>query len=177
MEAPTPASALIHSSTLVVMGIFFLLRLAPLCINCCRLLCIVTVVGSITILYGAVCSVQTGDLKKAVAYSTISQVGYLFCGCGLLAVQETLVYLCLHALCKALLFIIVGYIVHVFGGTTSLRKMGGVFFLFPDTAAVMVILCLILCGAPYTIGFLAKELIVSKLFLSTGGALIFSAFC
>lgn len=160
MEAPTPASALIHSSTLVVMGIFLILKfssvlyLSPLTLN------IMSLFGALTILYGSLCSIQTSDLKKAVAYSTISQIGYLFCGCALLAIREVLAYLVLHAVCKAMLFVMVGYIVHVCNGTTSMKKMGGLFVVMPDIAAYTFILCLILGGAPYTVGFFVKELII-----------------
>lgn len=165
MEAPTPASALIHSSTLVVMGVFMLLRLMPLFNNSTCLLNLFSVVGALTVAYGAMFSAQTSDLKKAVAYSTISQVGYLFCGCGLCAVSETIIYLLVHAICKAMLFIFVGYVVHLFGGTTSIRKMGGLFYILPDMTLYVMILCCILSGMPYTIGFFAKELLVAK-FLS-----------
>ena len=163
MEAPTPASALIHSSTLVVMGIFMIMRVAPILRHAGSVLQVALLVGALTVLYGAVFSTQTGDLKKAVAYSTISQVGYLYCGCGLLAFRETLIYLVVHALCKAMLFIFVGYIVHLFGGTTSIRKMGGVFYIVPDVALYVFILCAVLAGAPYTVGFVAKELIVNHI--------------
>lgn len=163
MEAPTPASALIHSSTLVVMGIFMLLRTAALFRLSTAILYTAMLAGALTVLYGAVFSVQTGDLKKAVAYSTISQVGYLYCGCGLMALRETLIYLVVHAICKAMLFVFVGYIVHLFGGTTSLRKMGGIFYIAPDVAIYVFALAVILAGAPYTVGFAAKELIVSHI--------------
>jgi NADH:ubiquinone oxidoreductase subunit 5 (subunit L)/multisubunit Na+/H+ antiporter MnhA subunit len=163
MEAPTPASALIHSSTLVVMGIFMLMRFSFLFSNVTYILLIMQFVGALTILYGSIFSTLTGDLKKAVAFSTISQVGYLYCGCGLLAIRETLIYLVIHAICKAMLFVFVGYIIHLFGGTTSLRRMGGLFYIAPDISLYVVTLCLILSGAPYTIGFIAKEFILYRM--------------
>lgn len=135
------------------------------------------VVGAITIAYGAIYSTQTGDLKKAVAYSTISQVGYMFCGCAFLAFRSVLIYLVIHAVCKALLFVLVGYIVHMFGGTTSLRKMGGVFYVIPDIAIYMFILCIILAGAPYTVGYFAKELIIYNITTSFGATSYFVMFC
>nr|Q5DUY0.1 RecName: Full=NADH-ubiquinone oxidoreductase chain 5; AltName: Full=NADH dehydrogenase subunit 5 [Nyctotherus ovalis]CAI38858.1 NADH dehydrogenase subunit 5 [Nyctotherus ovalis] len=163
MEAPTPASALIHSSTLVVMGIFMILRFAPILHLSVYTLYIMSILGSLTVAYGAILATQTSDLKKAVAYSTISQIGYLFTGCAFLAFRATLIYLILHAICKALLFVLVGYIVHMFGGTTSLRRMGGIYYIVPDIAIYMFILCMVLAGAPYTVGFFAKELIVTTL--------------
>ncbi len=177
MEAPTPASALIHSSTLVVMGIFMIMRAAPIFRHAGDVLVAVTVVGAATILYGAISALKTSDLKKAVAYSTISQVGYLYCGCGLLAFRETLIYLAVHAICKALLFVFVGYVVHAFGGTTSLRKMGGLYYLAPDLALYVFILCAVLAGAPYTVGFVAKELIVAHIFSVYTPVMCFVAFC
>jgi NADH:ubiquinone oxidoreductase subunit 5 (subunit L)/multisubunit Na+/H+ antiporter MnhA subunit len=164
MEAPTPASALIHSSTLVVMGIFMLLRLNNLFLFCTALCNFLSCIGAITIAYGAIFSILTSDLKKAVAYSTISQIGYLICGCGFLAIKETLYYLIIHAVCKALLFVMVGYLVHFFGGTTSLRKMGGIYFTAPFISICMFILCISLAGAPYTVGYLAKDFLILHFF-------------
>ena len=131
MEAPTPASALIHSSTLVVMGIFLLIKFMPILQFSTAAAKFLLVLGAITVLYGSLFSIYTSDLKKSVAYSTISQIGYLFCGCGFFAVTEVLLYLTLHAICKALLFVFVGYIIHFFGGYTSLKRMGGIFFSYP----------------------------------------------
>lgn len=159
------------------MGIFMLLRLMPLFANSSVMLTVFTLTGAITIAYGAVSSVRTSDLKKAVAYSTISQVGYLYCGCGLLAINETLIYLVVHAICKAMLFIFVGYIVHLFGGTTSLRKMGGIFYIVPDIAIYVFILCVTLAGAPYTLGFLAKEFIICKILANKTISTFFILIC
>ena len=128
-------------------------------------------------MYGAIFATQTGDLKKAVAYSTISQIGYLYCSIGLLAVRETIIYLVIHAICKAMLFVFVGYIVHLFGGTTSIRKMGGIFYIVPDIAMYVFILILVLAGAPYTIGFLAKELIINHFLNINSAFMCFILFC
>lgn len=177
MEAPTPASALIHSSTLVVMGIFMIMRMALIFRHAGDVLTLALVCGSITIVYGAISATQTSDLKKTVAYSTISQIGYLYCGCGLLAFKETLIYLAVHAICKALLFVFVGYIVHAFGGTTSMRKMGGIYYQAQDMALYVFILCAILAGAPYTIGFIAKELIVNHILSVYTPVMCFVLFC
>jgi NADH:ubiquinone oxidoreductase subunit 5 (subunit L)/multisubunit Na+/H+ antiporter MnhA subunit len=167
MEAPTPASALIHSSTLVVIGVFLLLRFFLLLtynIFMCNLLLFI---GSLTVLYGSFCSIITMDLKKAVAYSTISQIGYLICGCGTLAYAETILFLVVHAFCKALLFICVGYIIHLFGGMTTIRRMGGIFYIIPAFGFFYCFLAIMLTGFPYTVGFYAKELIVTRVFLNT----------
>lgn len=145
-----------------------LMRFSFLFGNVTYILLIMQLVGALTILYGSIFSTLTGDLKKAVAFSTISQVGYLYCGCGLLAMRETLIYLVIHAVCKAMLFIFVGYIIHLFGGTTSLRRMGGLFYIAPDISLYVVTLCLILSGAPYTIGFIAKDFILYRMMTHFG---------
>ena len=164
MEAPTPASALIHSSTLVVMGIFLLIKFMPLLQFSSISAKFLLVSGSVTVLYGSLFSIYTSDLKKSVAYSTISQIGYLFCGCGFFAITEVLLYLTMHAICKALLFVFVGYIIHFFGGYTSLKRMGGIFFQLPIISMSMCIVCLFLAGLPYTTGFLAKEFLIAHIF-------------
>jgi NADH-quinone oxidoreductase subunit L len=177
MEAPTPASALIHSSTLVVLGIFLIFKFSAILHLSYSALTIFSILGSLTVLYGAIYSIQTSDLKKAVAYSTISQIGYLFCGCSLLAFKEVLLYLLMHAVCKAMLFVFVGYIVHTCNGVTSLKRMGGLFVLLPDIAIYMFILCIILAGAPYTIGFFIKELLIYHIFSCTGYFTYIIYFC
>jgi len=177
MEAPTPASALIHSSTLVVMGIFLIFKFTPILYTSPAVLSFMAVIGSMSVLYGSVYANITGDLKKAVAYSTISQIGYLFTGCALLLFKQVFLYLIVHAICKALLFIYVGYIVHMFGGTTSLRKMGGIYYIIPDVAINMFIVCLILMGAPYTVGYFAKELLLYGIFNYCGSFRYIIYFC
>lgn len=177
MEAPTPASALIHSSTLVVIGIFLILKLSALFRQSENIAVMMSLIGCLTIVYGALFSIITPDLKKAVAYSTISQVGYILCGCGFFAYQEVLCYLFIHAVCKALLFVIVGYVIHLFGGSTSIRKMGGIFYIVPDLAIFTIILCSILAGLPYTIGFYAKDYIIARISLTLNWYSIFVLSC
>lgn len=112
MEAPTPASALIHSSTLVIMGVFFIIRFNSFFEFSLIGNFFLLVIGSLTVSLGAVSAVFQNDIKKLVAYSTVSQMGYLFTGCGFLAYNEVIFYLIVHALNKAFLFILVGYVVH-----------------------------------------------------------------
>ena len=164
MEAPTPASALIHSSTLVIMGIYLIIRFNILfeftfCGNFLLLIC-----GGTTVAFGAIAASFQNDIKKLVAYSTISQMGYLFCGCGFLAYSEVIFYLIVHALNKAFLFMLVGYIVHFFFSNTDLRTMGSLFFNAPDVAIILVFISLNLMGLPLTSGFLAKEFLVFQTF-------------
>lgn len=164
MEAPTPASALIHSSTLVIMGIYLIIRFQILFEFSIVANFLLAVLGSLTIALGAVSASFQNDIKKLVAYSTISQMGYLFCGCGFLCYNEVLFYLIVHALNKAFLFIIVGYVVHFFNGNTDLRYMGSLLFYALDLAFILFIISLNLTGLPYTAGFLTKELLLFQTF-------------
>ena len=140
MEAPTPASALIHSSTLVIMGIYLILRFSLVFEFTKSLNILVSFYGSITIGLSAVTAIFQNDLKKLVAYSTISQIGYLFCGCGVGCYNEVLLYLIIHAINKANLFIIVGYIIHYFNGNTDIRYMGSLHYLLYDLSVFSLII-------------------------------------
>lgn len=166
MEAPTPASALIHSSTLVVAGVFLIIRFSFLFefayyVNLALALC-----GATTLAFSAVAATFQQDIKKLVAYSTISQIGYLVCGCGFGCYDETLIYLIIHAINKAFLFILVGYIVHLYGGNTDLRFMGGAHVFSFDVAVLLLVLAANLSGLPYLAGFAGKEFLISQFFLS-----------
>ena len=101
MEAPTPASALIHSSTLVVAGVFLIIRFSVLFEFTIVTNYVLTLVGALTLAFGAVTAIFQNDIKKLVAYSTISQIGYLVCGCGFCCYEEVIIYLVIHALNKA----------------------------------------------------------------------------
>ena len=125
MEAPTPASALIHSSTLVVAGVFLIIRFSVLFEFTLFTNYYLILLGALTLAFGAITAVFQNDIKKLVAYSTISQIGYLVCGCGFCCYEEVLLYLIIHALNKAFLFVLVGYTVHFFNGNTDMRQMGG----------------------------------------------------
>jgi len=160
MEAPTPASALIHSSTLVIMGIYFIIRFSLLFELTLLPNFLLSIIGSITIAFGAITASFQNDIKKLVAYSTISQMGYLFCGCGFLCYNEVIFYLTIHALNKAFLFILVGYIVHFFSGNTDLRFMGSLFYLGFDLLFIIGFVSLNLTGLPFTSGFIAKEFLL-----------------
>lgn len=160
MEAPTPASALIHSSTLVVAGIFLILRFSLLFEFVIFTNYYLALLGAITLAYGAITAIYQTDIKKLVAYSTISQIGYLVCGCGFCCYEEVLVYLIVHALNKAFLFVLVGYLVHFFVHNTDMRQMGGVYLYSFDLYAMLFGVSLNLAGLPYSAGFLAKEFLL-----------------
>lgn len=176
MEAPTPASALIHSSTLVIMGIFFIIRFNLIFEFSYLTNYLLILLGGLTVMVGAVSAVFQNDIKKLVAYSTISQMGYLFTGCGFLAYTEVLYYLTIHALNKAFLFILVGYVVHFYCGNTDLRFMGSLHNLVLETTVLLFFISLNLTGLPLTAGFFAKEFLLLQ--TSKMGILIyFSRIC
>jgi len=164
MEAPTPASALIHSSTLVIMGIFLIIRFNIFFEFSVIANLIMALGGGCTIAFGSVVAAFQNDIKKLVAYSTISQMGYLFCGCGFMCYTEVIFYLAIHALNKAFLFILVGYIVHYFYGNTDLRFMGSLYLYFIDFAIILLFISLNLTGLPLTSGFLSKEFLLFQTF-------------
>lgn len=160
MEAPTPASALIHSSTLVVAGIFLIIRFSVLFEFTLFTNYYLAILGAVTLGFGSVTAVFQNDIKKLVAYSTISQIGYLVCGCGFCCYEEVLLYLIIHALNKAFLFVLVGYTVHFFNANTDMRQMGAAYLYSFDLAALLFAVSLNLAGLPYSAGFLGKEFLL-----------------
>jgi NADH:ubiquinone oxidoreductase subunit 5 (subunit L)/multisubunit Na+/H+ antiporter MnhA subunit len=116
--------------------------------------------GALTLSFGAITATFQNDIKKLVAYSTISQIGYLVCGCGYCCYEEVLIYLIIHALNKAFLFVLVGYTVHFFSGNTDMRQMGGAYLYSFDIAALLFGCCFNLAGLPYSAGFLGKEFLL-----------------
>ena len=160
MEAPTPASALIHSSTLVVAGIFLVIRFSILFEFTIFTNYYLSILGALTLSFGAITATFQNDIKKLVAYSTISQIGYLVCGCGFCCYEEVLLYLIIHALNKAFLFVLVGYTVHFFSGNTDMRQMGGAYLYSFDISILLFGVCFNLAGLPYSAGFLGKEFLL-----------------
>lgn len=175
MEAPTPASALIHSSTLVVAGVFLIIRFSLLFEFAYYVNLGLALLGSTTLAFSAVAAVFQQDIKKLVAYSTISQIGYLVCGCGFGCYDETLIYLIIHAVNKAFLFILVGYTVHLYSGNTDLRFMGGSHVFSFDVAVMFLVLGANLSGLPYLAGFAGKEFLISQFLLSSPESLYIRA--
>lgn len=160
MEAPTPASALIHSSTLVVAGVFLVIRFSILFEFTTFTNYYLALFGALTLSFGSITATFQNDIKKLVAYSTISQIGYLVCGCGFCCYEEVLIYLIIHALNKAFLFVLVGYTVHFFSGNTDMRQMGGAYLYSFDIAVLLFGVCFNLAGLPYSAGFLGKEFLL-----------------
>ena len=160
MEAPTPASALIHSSTLVVAGVFLIIRFSVLFEFTIFTNYYLALLGATTLAFGSITAIFQNDIKKLVAYSTISQIGYLVCGCGFCCYEEVLLYLIIHALNKAFLFVLVGYTVHFFNGNTDMRQMGGAYLYSLYIAVLLFGVCFNLAGLPYSAGFLGKEFLL-----------------
>jgi NADH-quinone oxidoreductase subunit L len=160
MEAPTPASALIHSSTLVIAGVFLIIRFSVLFEFTLFTNYYLILLGALTLSFGSITAVFQNDIKKLVAYSTISQIGYLVCGCGFCCYEEVLIYLIIHALNKAFLFVLVGYTVHFFSGNTDMRQMGSAYLYSFEISVLLFGVCFNLAGLPYSAGFLGKEFLL-----------------
>jgi len=160
MEGPTPVSALIHAATMVTAGVFMVARLSPLFELSPVALTVVTVIGAITAFFAATVGVAQNDIKRVVAYSTCSQLGYMFVALGLGAYAAGIFHLFTHAFFKALLFLGSGSVIHALHGEQDLRKMGGLRGAIPFTFAMMVIGTLSLTGFPFTAGFFSKDAII-----------------
>jgi NADH-ubiquinone oxidoreductase chain 5 len=160
MEGPTPVSALIHAATMVTAGVFLIIRSAPLFEGSSLALTVVTILGSLTAFFAATTGVVQNDLKKVIAYSTCSQLGYMVMICGLSNYSISLFHLMNHAFFKALLFLSAGSIIHALSDEQDMRKMGGLIYFIPFTYTMILIGSLSLMGFPYLAGFYSKDLIL-----------------
>lgn len=163
MEGPTPVSALIHAATMVTAGIYLLIRTAPLFEHSAYVLTIVALVGGLTAFFAASVALFQYDLKKIIAYSTCSQLGYMVMACGISHFSLALFHLVNHAFFKALLFLGAGVIIHCFNGEQDIRRMGGLQNIFPVGLATMGIAAAALSGIPFLAGFYSKDFILSLL--------------
>nr|YP_004581291.1 NADH dehydrogenase subunit 5 [Goniopora columna]AEG79892.1 NADH dehydrogenase subunit 5 [Goniopora columna]QHB74178.1 NADH dehydrogenase subunit 5 [Goniopora lobata]UGK72294.1 NADH dehydrogenase subunit 5 [Goniopora planulata] len=164
MEGPTPVSALIHAATMVTAGVFLLIRSSPFFEQAPFALMVVIIVGSLTVLLAATVGVVQNDLKKVIAYSTCSQLGYMVVACGISHYSISLFHLMNHAFFKALLFLSAGSVIHALSDEQDIRKMGGLIKLIPLTYIMVVIGSLSLMGFPYLTGFYSKDLILELAF-------------
>ncbi len=166
MEGPTPVSALIHAATMVTAGVFLVARcspmfeLSPLAVN------IVTIVGATTALFAATIALTQNDIKKIIAYSTCSQLGYMFFACGVSAYSAAIFHLATHAFFKALLFLGAGSVIHAMHHEQNIQKMGGLWKKIPITYAMFWIGSLALAGFPPFAGFYSKDAILEAAFMS-----------
>ena len=160
MAGPTPVSSLIHSATLVSAGVYVLLRSSPLLEYSSTTLIAITWIGSITAFFAASTGLMQNDIKRVIAYSTCSQMGYLFLACGLSQYNTALFHLVNHAFFKALLFLSAGAVLHAVYDQQDMRRLGGFLGLLPFTYTAILIGSLSLMAVPFMTGFYSKDLIL-----------------
>ncbi|WP_207458527.1 NADH-quinone oxidoreductase subunit L [Azospirillum sp. SYSU D00513] len=166
MEGPTPVSALIHAATMVTAGVFMLCRLSPVFEYAPVALSVVTVVGALTAFVAATIGMTQYDIKRVIAYSTMSQLGYMFFAIGVSAYGAAMFHLFTHAFFKALLFLGAGSVIHAMHHEQDMRKMGGIWRKVPFTYAVMWIGNLALAGLPFFAGYFSKDMILEAAYAS-----------
>jgi NADH-quinone oxidoreductase subunit L len=173
MEGPTPVSALIHAATMVTAGVYMVARTHLLFDHSPFALGVVATVGAATAIFAATIALVQNDIKRVLAYSTISQLGYMFLGCGVAAYSAAIFHLMTHAFFKALLFLAAGSVIHAIGGEQDLRKMGGLRKKLPVTFAVTTVGVLAIAGIFPFAGFFSKDAILYAAFLQgTNGKIL-----
>lgn len=160
MEGPTPVSALIHAATMVTAGVFLLIRCSPLLEFAPIALTVITIVGALTAFFAATVGVTQNDIKKVIAYSTCSQLGYMVFACGISNYAVSLFHLMNHGFFKALLFLSAGAVIHAMADEQDMRKLGALIGPLPFTYTMMLIGSLSLMGFPFLTGFYSKDAIL-----------------
>jgi NADH-quinone oxidoreductase subunit L len=173
MEGPTPVSALIHAATMVTAGVYMVSRSHVIFERAPQALMVVAVIGTLTALFAATIGITQTDIKKVLAYSTVSQLGYMFMACGVGAFSAGIFHLMTHAFFKGLLFLGAGSVIHAVGGEQDMRKMGGLRSYIPWTFMTMGIATLAIAGIPPFAGFWSKDEILWKAFSSEHGSWVF----
>jgi NADH-quinone oxidoreductase subunit L len=179
MEGPTPVSALIHAATMVTAGVYMIARCGVLFASSQAAMTTVAVVGTFTALLAATIALRQFDLKKVFAYSTVSQLGFMFAGVGALAPVAGVFHLVTHAFFKALLFLSSGVVMHAMLGELDMRKMSGLKRVLPKTRILMLVGCAALAGFPFLSGFFSKDEIIGAVWDHSrilGLVLMFTAF-
>ena len=169
MEGPTPVSALIHAATMVTAGIYMIARSSAIFSRAPHALEVVAVIGCVTALFAATMGMAQTDIKRVLAYSTVSQLGYMFMACGVAAYSAGIFHLMTHAFFKALLFLGAGSVIHAIGGEQDMRRMGGLRKAIPWTFWVMTAATFAIAGFPPLAGFFSKDEILGKTFASPYG--------
>ena len=169
MEGPTPVSALIHAATMVTAGVFMVCRLSPVIEYAPFALDVITIVGALTAIFAATVGMTQFDIKRVIAYSTCSQLGYMFFAAGVSAYPAAMFHLTTHAFFKALLFLGAGSVIHALSDEQDLRKMGGIWRQVPVTYAMMWIGSIALAGFPFFAGFYSKDFILEAAWAAHSG--------
>ncbi len=176
MEGPTPVSALIHAATMVTAGVFLIVRCSPVYEYSPLALTVITIIGMTTAFFAATVALVQNDIKKIIAYSTCSQLGYMFFAAGVGAYNVAMFHLFTHAFFKALLFLGAGAVIHSFHEEQDINKMGGVIKKLPYTYVLMLIGTLALTGFPFLSGFYSKDAIIEFAYLRGNGVGVLAAF-
>ena len=166
MEGPTPVSALIHAATMVTAGIFLVARCSPIFENSDLALSFIIIIGASTAFFAATVGLVQNDIKRIIAYSTCSQLGYMFVALGVGAYQVAIFHLFTHAFFKALLFLGSGSVIHAMSDEQDIQKMGGLYKIIPFTWIMMLIGTLALTGAPLLSGYYSKDAIIESAYVS-----------
>src|SRR6201993_695992 len=166
MEGPTPVSALIHAATMVTAGVYMVARSHVIFERAPIALTVVAIIGTLTALFAATIGITQTDIKKVLAYSTISQLGYMFMACGLAAYSAGIFHLMTHAFFKGLLFLAAGSVIHAVGGEQDMRKMGGLKQYIPWTFLTMSAATFAIAGFPPLAGFFSKDEILWRAYLA-----------
>jgi NADH-quinone oxidoreductase subunit L len=164
MEGPTPVSALIHAATMVTAGVYMLARTNAVFSMAPKALAVVAVVGAVTSIFAATMGLVQNDIKRVLAYSTVSQLGYMFLACGVGAFTAGVFHLMTHAFFKACLFLGSGSVIHAMSGEQDMRKMGGLWGKIPTTAKTFLVASIAIAGIPPLAGFFSKDGILGHAF-------------
>ncbi len=173
MEGPTPVSALIHAATMVTAGVYMVARSHVIFDRAPQALMVVAIVGTLTALFAATIGVCQTDIKKVLAYSTISQLGYMFMACGVAAYSAGIFHLMTHAFFKGLLFLAAGSVIHAVGGEQDMRRMGGLRQHIPWTFWTMTAATFAIAGFPPFAGFFSKDAILWRAYASPYGSWVY----